>query len=68
MSSNGGNGYYGFLNTAGRAEVSLTSFTHVRLRFTRDDDDDNSADYLELYGGEAATPANRPTLVIEYLQ
>jgi uncharacterized repeat protein (TIGR01451 family) len=49
--------YFKLINKAG--------ITQVRLRFARDDDNDNRSDILLIYSGNS-TSANRPKLVIEY--
>jgi hypothetical protein len=38
--------------------------TQFRLRFTKDDDNDKTADFISLYAGEDAT--NAPQLIVEY--
>lgn len=45
--------------------VNLGGTTQIRLRFTKDDNDDLSADYLKIYSG-GAPAANRPQLIVEY--
>jgi len=50
-------GAYAYINVKGR--------TQLRLRFLLDDNDDNSADILKFYSGNAIL-ANRPKLIIEY--
>ncbi len=46
--------------------ISRTGTTQFRIRFAKDDNDDNGADYLSFYSGNYATVLYRPTLVIEY--
>jgi hypothetical protein len=46
--------------------VNKTGVTHFRLRFQKDDNDDNGADYLKFYSGNATTASNRPQLIVEY--
>ena len=46
--------------------VSLTGHTQFRLRFDLDDDDDDVADYLSFYTGDAPTAADRPELIVGY--
>ena len=50
-------GAHRFVNTRGR--------TQIRLRFTKDDNDDRGADYLSIYSGNAVIDL-RPVLDIEY--
>jgi hypothetical protein len=50
-------GAYPYINKTGR--------TQFRLRFLLDDNDDNSADILKLYSGNAAL-AKRPKLIVKY--
>jgi len=50
-------GTYPYINKKGR--------TQLRLRFLLDDNNDNVADILKLYSGNAIL-ANRPTLIIQY--
>ncbi len=52
-------------NAADFTRINKLGVTQFRLRFTRDDNNDNSADILKIYSGNAAA-ANRPQLVIEY--
>ena len=46
--------------------VNMVGVTQFRIRFAIGDNDDNSADYIEFYSGEAVN-ANRPQLIIEYV-
>jgi hypothetical protein len=46
--------------------INKAGVTQFRLRFQIDDDDDNVADYLKFYSGNAGTAPNRPQLIIEY--
>ncbi len=48
--------------------INRNGYTQFRLRFSVDDDNDGVADFLKFYSGNAATPANRPVLVIEYYE
>jgi hypothetical protein len=45
--------------------INLTGTTQLRLRFTKDDNNDLGADYLSFFSGNAAV-ANRPTLIVQY--
>jgi hypothetical protein len=46
--------------------VNKTGFTQLRLRFTKDDDDDGIADYLKFYSGNILTASYRPVLIVTY--
>ena len=46
--------------------VNLSGVTQVRLRFSKDDNNDLGADFLKIYSGNAYLEADRPQLVIEY--
>jgi len=61
-----GNWYSGEFKDGALPFINLTGSTQVRLRFYKDDNDDMSADFLRFYSGEAANPAYRPALEIEY--
>ena len=50
-------GAFSYINKTGR--------TQLRLRFLLDDNDDNSADILKLFSGNAIK-AYRPQLIVEY--
>ncbi len=58
----------GLLDAAGRAAVSRTGRTQMKLRFALDDNDDNQEDYLNFYGGDNTNADYRPKLVITYQQ
>ena len=45
--------------------VNLAGTTQFRLRFKADDNNDNGADYMRFYSGDAGASV-RPTLIIEY--
>jgi hypothetical protein len=45
--------------------INLTGTTQFRLRFTKDDDNDKTADFINFYAGDAAL-ANQPQLIVEY--
>lgn len=55
----------GTLNSTGLLLVNKTGKTQLRIAFATDDDNDNKADYLGFYSGEAAT-GSKPELVIVY--
>ncbi|MGE5250446.1 MAG: choice-of-anchor tandem repeat GloVer-containing protein, partial [Bacteroidota bacterium] len=46
--------------------INKFGVTQFRLRFSKDDNDDLSADYLRFFSGDASTPDYRPVLVIGY--
>jgi uncharacterized delta-60 repeat protein len=46
--------------------INKKGVTQFRLRFSKDADNDDIADYLKFYSGNAGTSANRPQLIIEY--
>ena len=45
--------------------IDLAGTTQFRLRFARDDNDDNGQDYMKFFSGDA-DPANQPVLTIDY--
>jgi hypothetical protein len=47
------------------AFVNKNGLTQFRLRFAKDDNNNNSADYINFFSGNALI-ANRPQLIIEY--
>jgi hypothetical protein len=59
------NWYSALLNATGRAYVNKIGVTQFRLRFAKDDNNDNGADYMKFYSGNAGA-ASRPQLIIEY--
>lgn len=67
MSNPATNGTFssGTLNAAGRAAVSKTGTTQLRVSMTLDDNDDLGSDYVGFYSGEAAS-GNKPELVVTY--
>ena len=60
--------YWYSANILGTAfsRINKTGTTQFRLRFGKDDNDDNAADYLKFYSGNSTDSTSRPTLVIEY--
>jgi hypothetical protein len=44
----------------------LKGNTQFRLRFTKEDNDDNSADYMMFYSGNHPLVSERPELEVEY--
>jgi CSLREA domain-containing protein len=59
------NWYSALINNTGRVYINRLGTTQFRLAFTTDDNNDNGADLMKLYSGDAAA-GNRPQLVIEY--
>ena len=49
----------------GATHVNRTGLTQLRLRFTKDDNNDKGGDYLSFYSGNASTLL-RPVLEVEY--
>ena len=52
------------LNSAGLAQINKTGLTQMKIRFTLDDDNDSTADYLSIYDGK--TQATAPKLVVTW--
>jgi len=53
------------LAAANFGTINKTGVTQFRLRFAKQDNGDNGADYVNFYSGNAAA-ANRPKLTITY--
>lgn len=63
-----GTGWYTItLVDASFPSINLEGTTQLRLRFTKDDNNDMSADYLKIYSGNTGA-ASRPQLIIEYYE
>jgi len=60
-----GNWYRAVLYTGAYDYINVKGRTQLRLRFLLDDNDDNSADILKLFSGNAIL-AYRPKLIINY--
>lgn len=60
-----GGWYTAEINYAGLANIHRAGVTQFRLRFTLDDNNDQGADYLAFYSGNAGA-ANRPQLTLTY--
>ncbi len=60
------NWYSASIGSAGYPVISRLGATQFRLYFSRDDNDNLGADFMEFYSGNASTAAVRPLLVIEY--
>ena len=62
-----GGWYFGTLNSSAASTlVSKTANTQLRLRFTKDDDNNKVANYLRLFSGNSTTSANRPILIVYF--
>ncbi len=48
------------------ASTTNSGLTQIRLRFKLASNNNNKANFIKLYSGNAATASNRPKLVIEY--
>jgi hypothetical protein len=46
--------------------INRAGLTQFCLRFARDDNADNSSDYLAFYSGNFGTVSYRPSLVVKY--
>jgi len=51
----------------GFSAVNKTGETQLRSYVNLDDDNDGTAGYVGYYSGNNATPANRPTLTVDYV-
>jgi hypothetical protein len=58
-------GWYTMNLTTATTQINPTGNTQIRLRFKLDDNNNNVANFLKLYSGNASA-ANRPQLIIEY--
>jgi glucose/arabinose dehydrogenase len=54
------------LNNAGREYINRTGTTQFRLRFVTDDNDNNTADFMNFFSGNTSTTSNGPQLIIQY--
>jgi CSLREA domain-containing protein len=59
------NWYSVYLNSLAYPYVNLSGGTQFRLYFRMDDDNDNLADYIQFFSGNASA-ADRPQLIVEY--
>jgi hypothetical protein len=57
--------YKSVLYTGARPYINKTGLTQLRLRFLLDDNNDNDADFLKLYSGNAVF-AKRPQMIVKY--
>jgi hypothetical protein len=46
--------------------INKTGLTQLRLRFSKDDNDDMGADYIRFYSGDYSTGSYRPQLIVYY--
>jgi len=60
-----GGWYNAVIGSVGYPFINLTGPTQIRLRFTKDDDNDHIADTMQFYSGNAPA-TNRPQLLIGY--
>jgi hypothetical protein len=56
--------YSATLNSSGRSNINKTSLTQFRLYFSKDDNDNNMADYMKFFSGDASS--GKPQLIITY--
>jgi len=60
------NWYSALIGSSGYSYINLTGTTQFRLRFEKDDNDDNGADYMTFFSGNYTVANLRPTLIVEY--
>jgi Zn-dependent metalloprotease len=46
--------------------INTQGYTQIRLRFNKDSNNNNAADYIILFSGDAGNKAYRPRLLVEY--
>ncbi|HEY5902583.1 MAG TPA: DNRLRE domain-containing protein, partial [Anaerolineales bacterium] len=61
-----GGWYSAVLGQSAYAYINRKGTTQLRLRFSLDDNDDMSADYIRFYSGNAGSLSYRPVLTVEY--
>lgn len=59
------NWYRAVLSNAAYSFVNVTGTTQIRLYFNNSTNNDNSADFIRIFSGNAAA-ANRPQLIVQY--
>ncbi len=59
------NWYSAILDEIGKSRINLMGATQFRLRFTISDNNDNGADFIKFFSGNASS-LDRPQLIIEY--
>jgi hypothetical protein len=60
------NNFYTLPLGSGIYSINQTGTTQLRLYFVVQDNNNLSADLLNIYSGENATPASRPRLTLKY--
>jgi glucose/arabinose dehydrogenase len=58
--------WYSLGLSRGSIFINKTGETHLRLRFTVDDNDNNANDYVNIYSGNIPADANKPKLIVRY--
>jgi|GEM_PF-4425050 len=61
-----GDGYRCIVDSAAFSHINTLGNTQFRLRFTKDDNNDNNADVFNFYSGNHISPSHRPRLFIKY--
>jgi hypothetical protein len=61
-----GGWYRAPLRPAALPLITAAESTQLRLRFATGDDDDQAADYLSFWTGDAPAAADRPQLIVTY--
>jgi len=60
------NWYKATLPSTAYSYIHLKNVTQIRLRFQKGDNDDNAADYMNFYSGNASGESSRPLLIVKY--
>ena len=60
------NWYFARFNSSSLAKIKLTGLTQIRLRFSLDDNDNMSSDFIRFISGDHPYPSLRPVLIITY--
>ncbi len=58
------NWYSATMKTTAFAQIHRVGTTQIRLRFTKGDDGDSTADTISIYSGNYSVQANRPQLIV----
>jgi hypothetical protein len=61
-----GDWYSVVLDSSSYQVINLRGITQLRLMFQLDDDDDQTADYLTFFSGDAPNVSDRPRLLVTY--